>query len=344
MKIKTLMEFLNKETDESRDGQEGHPVDADGASLDEENVVYIENSRLENARDQSERKELLVSGTQWADQSMGEILIDLGRLETEDIDRIISRQREKGLYFGEAALELKLVDEEDILQALSIQFGYSYDRVEKSLSKEMVMAYSPFGEQAEKFRSIRGQLLNNWLQPEQKTLAIVSPESKAGRSYVAANLALAFSQCGHSTLLIDADMRAPRQHDIFNFTRRTGLSMLLAGRIKIEDLDVLPDQISNFQHLSVLGCGAVPPNPAELLSKRTFPLILRELKKFYDVIIIDTPSATSYQSDIISIASVAGSALLVARRGHSKMEETKNLISTLSQADAKVVGAVLNQY
>ena len=120
--------------------------------------------------------------------------------------------------------------------------------------------------------------------------------------------------------------------------------MLLAGRIRIEDLDVLPDQISNFEHLSVLGCGAVPPNPAELLSKRTLPLILRELKKFYDVIIIDTPSATSYQSDIISIASVAGSALLVARRGHSKMEEAKTLMSTLSQANAKVVGAVLNQY
>ncbi len=338
------MDFLNKETAESLDRQEGHSSDVDDVTLHDENVVYIENSRMENVRDQSEKKELLVSGTQWADQNMGEILIDLGKLGREDIDRIISRQREKGLYFGEAAQELKLVDENDILHALSIQFGYSYDQVEKSLSKEMVMAYSPFGEQAEKFRSIRGQLLNNWLQPDQKTLAIVSPDSKSGRSYVAANLALSFSQSGHSTLLIDADMRAPRQHVIFNFTRRAGLSMLLAGRIKIEDLDALPDQISNFQNLSVLGCGAVPPNPAELLSRGTFSAILRELKKFYDVIIIDTPPATSYQSDIISIASVVDSALLVARRGYSRMEDTKNLVSTLSQADAKAVGAVLNQY
>jgi len=342
MKIKTLMEYLNKEAGEFRSEREAPPGSADAAQ--EENVVYIENTRLENAREESERKDLLTSGTQWADQKMGKILIDLGRLREEDVNQIIDLQREKGLYFGEAALQLKLVDEKDILHALSIQFGYTYDKDEKSLSSEMVMACSPFGEQAEKFRSIRAQLLNNWLQPEQKTLAIISPDSKAGRSYVAANLALAFSQAGHSTLLVDADMRAPRQHDIFRFTRRIGLSMLLAGRIKIEDLDALPDQISNFQYLSVLGCGAVPPNPAELLSRNSFPLILRELKKFYDIIILDTPSATDYQSDIISIGSVAGSALLVMRRGHSKMDETKNLISTLSKVKAKVVGAVLNQY
>jgi Mrp family chromosome partitioning ATPase len=109
------------------------------------------------------------------------------------------------------------------------------------------------------------------------------------------------------------------------------------------DLDYLPNQISSFQHLSVLGSGAVPPNPAELLGKSTFSLILRELKKFFDVIIIDTPSAT-YQADILSITSVAGSALLVARGGHTRMESTKHLLSVVSQARAKVVGAVLNQY
>jgi chain length determinant protein tyrosine kinase EpsG len=343
MKIKTLMDFLNKDSAESRNEQEAHHVESDPASSCEEKVIYIENARLETVRDQSERRDLLASGTQWADQSMGDILIDLGKLDGEGVDRIISHQREKGLYFGEAAVELDLVDQEDILQALSIQFGYTYDRNEEGLSKEMVMAYSPFGEQAEEFRAIRSQLLNNWLQTEQKTLAIVSPESKEGRSYIAANLALAFSQLGRPTLLIDADLRSPRQHAMFNFTRRLGLSMLLAGRVRVEDLDVLPDQISNFQHLWVLGCGAVPPNPVELLSKGAFSFILRELKKYFDVIIIDTPPAT-YKADVVSIASIAGSALLVARRGQSKMEDTKNLTSVLTEASVKVVGAVLNQY
>ena len=343
MKIKTLMDFLNSDSAESRNEQGEHHVDAGPASSRDEKVVYIENARVETAREQSESRDLLASGTQWADQSMGTILIDLGKLGGEDVDRIISYQRDKGLYFGEAAVELDLVDQEDILQALSIQFGYTYDRNEEGLSKEMVMAYSPFGEQAEEFRAIRSQLLNNWLQPGQNTLAIVSPESKEGRSYIAANLALAFSQLGRPTLLIDADLRSPRQHTMFNFTRRPGLSMLLAGRVRVEDLDVLPDQISNFQHLWVLGCGPVPPNPVELLSSGTFSFILKELKKYFDVIIIDTPSAT-YRADVVSIASVAGSALLVARGGQSKMEDTKNLTSVLTEARVKVVGAVLNQY
>jgi len=343
MKIKTLMDFLNSDSAESRNEQGEHHADAGPASSRDEKVVYIENARVETAREQSESRDLLASGTQWADQNMGTILIDLGKLGGEDVDRIINHQRDKGLYFGEAAVELDLVDQEDILQALSIQFGYTYDRNEEGLSKEMVMAYSPFGEQAEEFRAIRSQLLNNWLQPGQNTLAIVSPESKEGRSYIAANLALAFSQLGRPTLLIDADLRSPRQHTMFNFTRRPGLSMLLAGRVRVEDLDVLPDQISNFQHLWVLGCGPVPPNPVELLSSGTFSFILKELKKYFDVIIIDTPSAT-YRADVVSIASVAGSALLVARGGQSKMEDTKNLTSVLTEARVKVVGAVLNQY
>ena len=344
MKIKNLMEFLSKDSDKNRDAKAVHPDrDEEVGTTREEKVIYIENARLETAREQSERKELLAGGTHWADQSMGDILVDLGKLDREQVDRIIDYQREKGLYFGEAAIELKLVDKEDILQALSAQFGYTYDRNEETLSKEMVMAYSPFGEQAEEFRTIRGQLLNEWWSPEQKTLAIISPEKGDGRSYVAANLALAFSQLGRPTLLIDANLRTPQQHKNFSITRRVGLSMLLAGRVNMDDLDVLPDQLSSFQHLSVLGCGAVPPNPVELLSRNTLSLILKELKKYFDVIIIDTPAA-NYKADVTLVASIAGSALLVARGGRSRVEDSRELVSSIKRAGVKMVGAVLNQY
>ena len=88
----------------------------------------------------------------------------------------------------------------------------------------------------------------------------------------------------------------------------------------------------------------VPPNPSELLSKNTFSLVLRELKNYFDIIIIDTPSATDYKADVISIATAAGGALMVARSGHSKMEEARNLKSMLDESAIKVVGAVLNQF
>ena len=343
MKIKTLMDFLNKDSAESGNAQHAGRNNPDFGSSNEEKVIYIENSRLEAASEQLEGKELLDGGTHWSDQSMGELLVGQGKLNSADVDRVIDHQRDKGMYFGEAAVDLKLVNQDDILHALSTQFGYTYGKEDIAPSKEMVMASAPFGEQAEEFRSIRGQLFNNWLAPDKKTLAVVSPGEKEGRSYVAANMALAFSQLGRSTLLIDADLRAPRQHEIFSCTSRIGLSMLLAGRVRMEDLDVLPSEVPAFEHLSVLGCGAVPPNPAELLSNGRISLILRELKKYFDVIIIDTPSA-SYQADVIPIASIAGSALLVARSGYSKMEDMKSLVSMLGQAKTKVVGVILNQF
>ncbi|HEB87782.1 MAG TPA: polysaccharide biosynthesis tyrosine autokinase [Gammaproteobacteria bacterium] len=342
MKIKTLMDFLN-DSNESGDTRETGTGSADYRTSDDEKVVYIENPGFETVSDQMEGKELLQGGTHWTDQSMGELLVAEGKLTSVDVDRIIDHQREKGLYFGEAAVDLKLVSQDDILQALSRQFGYTYGQGDDTLSKEKVMASSPFGGLAEEFRSIRGQLLSNWLTPHQKTLAIVSPGSKEGRSYVAANLAMAFSQMGRSTMLVDADLRSPRQHEIFDVKSRVGLSMLLAGRVRMEDLDTLPDTVSTFQYLSVLGCGAVPPNPAEILGNGRFSSILRQLKKYFDVIIIDTPPAT-YKADVMSIASVAGSALLVARSGHSRTDDTKSLVSLLGQVETKVVGAVLNQY
>lgn len=336
MKIKTLMDFLSKDSPES--GSEQGAVRSE-----DENIIYMEDSRVEYANERAERKDLLSGGTQWSDQYIGELLVAQGKLNDADVDRIINHQRDRGIYFGEAAIDLDLANEDDILQALSSQFGYTYGQGDDASSREMVMADAPFGDQAEEFRSIRAKLLNNWLNSERKTLAVVSPGNQEGRSYVAANIALAFSQLGRSTLLIDADMRAPRQQEIFNFTSRFGLSMLLAGRVGLADLDILPNRVSAFQNLSVLGCGPVPPNPSELLSNGRLPSILRELKKYFDVIIIDAPPA-SYQADVVAIGSIAGSALLVARSGYSRMEDTRSLISILDQAQAKVVGAILNQY
>ena len=190
-----------------------------------ENVVaYIEQARKERGEKASANKELLRAGIQWADRRLGEILVDNGKLDNRDIERIVNHQHKMNLYFGDAAVQLKLVGPDDILQALSTQFGYPCVKSGEGFPQDLILAHSPFSEQAEIFRNIRSQLLTTCLEQEQKILAIVSPESQEGRTYIAANLAIAFSQMGHSTLLIDADMRAPRQHHIFNFTRRIGLS------------------------------------------------------------------------------------------------------------------------
>jgi capsular exopolysaccharide synthesis family protein len=152
-----------------------------------------------------------------------------------------------------------------------------------------------------------------------------------------------FSQLGRPTLLIDADLRAPQQHKIFNFSCRVGLSKMLTGRIRREDLERLPDPIPNFRNLSVLGGGATPPNSVELFSSDTFSFMLGELSKYFDFIIIDAPPANC-QADLLPIATAAGSALLVVRRHYTNLSDAKGLESILKEAGVNVAGSVLNQF
>src|SRR6185436_9716186 len=117
---------------------------------------------------------------------------------------------------------------------------------------------------AEELRGLRTQLMIRWAKAgvQHRVLAIVSPGAGEGRSYVAANLAVAFSQLGERTLLIDADLRRPRQHHIFNVSDRIGLSAVLSGRAGRSAVAPVPE----FGALSLLTAGARPPNPQELLA------------------------------------------------------------------------------
>jgi receptor protein-tyrosine kinase len=278
------------------------------------------------------------------ERNIGRILVESGKLSLEDVERVLDLQEREGIYFGDAALKLKLVSEEDVQYALSRQFGYpTVFTAQGVFSPELVTAYKPFDKQAELFRGLRSQLLFNWLNRDHKVLCVVSPGSGEGRSYVAANLAVTFSLLGKQTLLIDADLRSPRQHEIFGFNRRVGLSSMLSGRIKKDELEMLPEVIPFFTRLSVLGAGAVPPNPVELFSGPRFENILDELKRFYDVIIVDSPSGEN-KADVQTLAAAAGSAMVVLRRDHTKMDDVRRLKTWLSTAGVNVVGAVLNEF
>ena len=349
MRIKRMKTWLDSLEQKTREYQREKQVNSDRVDdgfieSPEEGGSYSGDARADKDLGEPSSKELLVkTEAQWADQRIGEILVDLKKLRKDEVEWILGYQRDKGLYFGDAAIQLALVEQGDIFQALAHQFGYPYVQSEETFTDGLVTAHEPLGEQSEVFRSIRSQLLMRWLGPEQKTLAVVSPDHNEGRSYIAANLAVVFSQMGRTTLLIDADLRAPKQHIIFDFPCRTGLSRMLTGRIRRKDLERISNPIPYFRNLSVLGGGAVPPNSVELFSSGTFPLMLDELKKYFDVIIIDTPPA-KHHSDLLPIASTAGSALLVVRRHHSKLTDVKDLESTLKEAGVNVTGSVLNEF
>src|SRR5712692_10666447 len=160
------------------------------------------------------------------------------------------------------------------------------------INSELVVANDPFHTRAEELWALRTQLLIRWSNAEarHRLLAIVSPGSGEGRSYVAANLAVVFSQLGERTLVIDADLRAPRQHRIFNVPDRVGLSAVLSGRADASAVVPVPE----FGTLWLLPAGGCPPNPQELLSREALAVFLRELRADFDVILFDTPPAKLY--------------------------------------------------
>jgi chain length determinant protein tyrosine kinase EpsG len=277
-------------------------------------------------------------GLQAADRSIGKILLDAGKLKPGDAERALRLQKEKDIRFGEACIQLKLVTEEDIGGALSHQFDYPYLRTgETSLSDELVAAYHPFSVQVEELRALRTQLLLRWFSPERRVLAIVSPGRGDGRTYLAANLAVVFSQLGERTLLIDADMRGARQHELFNLSNQYGLSALLTGRANGAAIE----RVGHFANLSIISAGVAPPNPLELVSRPEFKDFLANESRNFDIVLIDTPAANA-SSDAQAIAARAGGALVVARENRSRREALERLVESIQSTQSEVVGSVLN--
>lgn len=276
------------------------------------------------------------------DPLIGGILIDAGRLSFQDAERILQLQREQNLLFGDAAIKLGLLTEADVQFALSRQFNYPcLVRGESTVSEDLIAAYARTGPQLEAFRALRSQLMLRWFDndPAHKTMAVISGERREGRSYIAANLAVAFSQLGRHTLLIDADMRNPFQHKLFGLEYDSGLSEALSrrgGGLTVKHISGLPD-------LWVVPAGARPPNPLELLAQPQFPHLLGELRQRFAVILLDTPAASEY-ADAQSLAVRAGAALIVARRNASRAWKVRGVSETVTQASTTIVGTVLNDF
>jgi len=276
-----------------------------------------------------------------APRTLGSILVETGRLTPADVSRVLAVQRESGLRFGEVAVGLELLTNEQLESALAEQYRYPYlVPGHSNVSGLVVMAYQPFGRQAEAVRALRTQLSMQWLNRADragtKTLAITSLDSGDGRSWLAANLAVAMSQLGERTLLIDADMRRPVQHTLFDVENGVGLSGLLVGKAGATAIQ----RVRQLPSLAILPAGAVPPNPQELLTSRAFSQVLEKLAASYDAIIIDTPPAGEF-ADAHVISGRSSATVVVMRQHRSELQRLEELMESLKRAGAQVVGAVL---
>lgn len=278
----------------------------------------------------------------WSDGRLGEILARNRQLTPQQVERIAAVARVRRVRFGDAAVALGLASSQDVFQALAAQFRYACAAHAPGRDRaEQVMLHRPRSAQAEAVRALRSELSRQVFRDGEPaaSLAVVSPQAQDGKSFLSANLALAWSQAGRRTLLVDADLRGPRQHQIFGMDAGAGLSSLLSGRAGTEVIA----RVQDVPGLYVLPAGPLPPNPLELVDGPVFRDLMGELSSRFDQIVVDTP-ASAYGADAGAIADRCAAALVVARRDTSRLASLAALTARLSQGPARLAGVVMNTY
>ena len=253
---------------------------------------------------------------------IGELLHEAGKLTEPDLSRVLVTQRTQHARFGETALILGLVSEQDIRQALARQFHYPYaDSADSKLSSLLAIAHRPFAQEAEAVRALRGELTLRGIGDQHKLLAVAATRHGGGASVTAANL------------------RRPALHELFGLHCTVGLADFLAGR---GELKQALSPIAGFDSLKVLCAGSVPPNPNELLSSALFEFLCETVSGNFDVVIFDASPVLDYP-DAQIVAARTSAVLLAARRHHTATADLVSCQLRLKPTGATLLGAVLNE-
>jgi chain length determinant protein tyrosine kinase EpsG len=274
---------------------------------------------------------------------IGRILVQAGLIHPPEVERILAWARAEGVRFGEAAVARKLVTSEQVERALAYQFDYAVlERGKSAVSEEVVAAYDGRNPLVADLRRLRAKIRSAQIAAAPasplKSLAVISSGSGDGKSFLAANLAVTFSQMGQRTLLIDADLRRGRLHRMFGLGNATGLSSMLNRSFRKGALQRVP----GLPSLTVLTRGPDAPNPSELLSRDAFEQLLEAFTKSFDIVILDTPGAAE-EPDATLVAQHAGAALLMARQDVSAVDAVIELVQGGGTQRVAVLGSVLNQ-
>jgi capsular exopolysaccharide synthesis family protein len=189
----------------------------------------------------------------------------------------------------------------------------------------------------EAYRMLRTSVLLSAAGSPPRTILFTSGQPGEGKTTTAINTAISLSQLGASVLLIDADLRRPTVHRVFKMNQSQGLSTFLSRSV---DIDPLIHKLW-VPNLSVLPCGHIPPNPAELISSDRMRELLRTLAGKYDHILIDSPPLINVTDPVILSTMVDG-VILVVQAGRSTRDIVRRARTELSSVGAKIFGVVLN--
>ena len=209
---------------------------------------------------------------------------------------------------------------------------------EGDMEKIELTAFSdPKSPVSEAYRTIRTNLQFAGVDKDLKIIEVTSTVPDEGKSTVIASLAVVLAQAGKKTLLMDCDFRNPTQHKIFNI-RNKGVSDCIATGGNFEDYK----KSSGQENLDLFPAGPVAPNPSELLTSEKMKSMLAEFRETYDYVLIDTPPILPV-TDAAALASRVDGVVLVIASGQDRPEDVQLSKKRLEQADARILGCVLNK-
>jgi len=210
-------------------------------------------------------------------------------------------------------------------------------RQRRSNERPIIMDVNPKSPISEAYRTLRTNIEFSSLGEPLQTIMITSAQPEEGKTTTAVNLAVAFAQSNKKVVLVDADLRKPTMHYVFQKQNRGGLSSIIAQQKGIETVA----QETHIDNLWVIPSGPIPPNPSEMLASDRFAELLSELRAKFDVVVIDTPPSLAVTDPQI-VASKCDGVLLVINAGKVKRQSAVRVKEGLDRVNARLLGVVLN--
>jgi capsular exopolysaccharide synthesis family protein len=218
--------------------------------------------------------------------------------------------------------------------------GASNDDNEEQANSELLIYADSRSSLAEAYRQLRTSILLSTAGHAPKSLLITSSLPSEGKTTTATNTAISLAQTGAKVLIIDADMRRPRLHSVFNIENGDGLSTILSTELtEAEILKVIKQDEGT--KLNLLTSGPIPPNPAELIGSEQMANLLKLLSTHFTHVVVDSPPITSF-TDGVLIASMVDGVILVVHAGKSSRQVVRRARQLLQDVGAKIFGVVLN--
>ena len=201
----------------------------------------------------------------------------------------------------------------------------------------LITITNPRSQAAEAYRTLRTNLMFSNVDAAMRTFALVSASNEDDKSVTLANLAVTLAQAEFKTLIVDADLRRPAQHKLWNTGNETGLTNMI---LDASAFDAPPIHDTEIEGLGVLASGVLPPNPADVLASKRMDDVIRRLADMAEYVLFDLPPVLAASDASVFCRKIDG-VLLIASAGHTRRDHLTQAKDQLERVQVNVLGAVL---